>query len=463
MTESDTGPSGRGYRRAILVVHGMGEQRPLDTLDRLAHAVLSEYDEDHRQYLSRPTLIGDSYEARRYIIPGIYDDPVHARPQTDLFEYHWSPLMTGNRLDDLIGTLRRILLQWPWRVPAGIRALWLVMWALIVTVAIILVRRAAEGGISATDVVTVIAGTGILGTIVSFAVTRLLPRPLTGSFVDVVRYLDPSPRSHVVRRDIRRGAVAMLRELNDEYDRVIVVAHSLGSYIAYDAIRQLWGERDDDYAGDPPPSDGMPVVADGLDQAEAASIPLRGDGSPPSDDDLDAFRSAQRQLSAGLRDDGHTWRISDLVTLGSPMYFADQLYTRDRAGFDRKVTHHEFPTCPPVDDYPSWQQRAGAATEPDRARRWTYVRGGRRVLYDAAPFAVVRWTNMWFPARLYVFGDFFGGALAPLFGRGIKDVRITSGGPRRLVPGAAHSFYFELIRDEPNEQLARAFHEALRL
>ncbi len=460
---TETASTRRAYRRAIVVIHGMGEQRPLDTLDRLAEAVLSEYAPDRREYFSRPTRIGDSYEARRYIIPGIYDDSADARPQTDLFEYHWSPLMTGNRLDDLVGTLRRILLQWPWRVPAGIRALWVVLWVLIVAVAVALWGRASDGGVSATDVVAVIAGTGLVGTVVSYVVTRVLPRTLTGSFVDVVRYLDPSPRSHGVRRDIRRGAVAMLRELNDEYDRVIVVAHSLGSYIAYDAIRQLWGERNRDHSTERPAGE-EPFTPPGLDAAELASVPLRGRGDAPTQPAIDAYRSAQRQLLRGLRADGHTWRITDLVTLGSPMYFADQLYTRDRAAFDEKVARHEFPTCPPVDDHPSWQQRAGVE-DPDaaRARRWSYVRGGRRVLYDAAPFAVVRWTNMWFPARLYLFGDYFGGPLAPLFGRGVLDVPVTSGGLRRLVPGAAHSFYFEVIRDEPQAQLGRAFHEALRL
>ena len=32
--------------------------------------------------------------------------------------------MQGNRLDDLWPTFRRVLLQPPWRVPAGLRVVW---------------------------------------------------------------------------------------------------------------------------------------------------------------------------------------------------------------------------------------------------------------------------------------------------------------------------------------------------
>src|SRR5690606_23359937 len=80
----------------------------------------------------------------------------------------------------------------------------------------------------------------------------------------------------------------------------------------------------------------------------------------------------------------------------------------------------------------------------------------RRVLYEGAPFAVVRWTNLYFPARFHFFGDWFGGPLRPLFGTGIKDVVITGNGPgrpgaspikNRHVPGLAHALYFSFPGD----------------
>jgi hypothetical protein len=43
------------------------------------------------------------------------------------------------------------------------------------------------------------------------------------------------------------------------------------------------------------------------------------------------------------------------------------------------------------------------------------------VLHSAAPFAVVRWTNIYDPARLVFSGDIIGGPLARTFGPAIID------------------------------------------
>lgn len=69
--------------------------------------------------------------------------------------------------------------------------------------------------------------------------------------------------------------------------------------------------------------------------------------------------------------------------------------------------------------------------------------GPREVLGAQAPFAVTRWTNLWFPvARGGLRGDWFGGGLRPLFGTGIRDVAITGNVPARLARGSAHNDYF---------------------
>jgi hypothetical protein len=259
-----------------------------------------------------------------------------------------------------------------------------------------------------------------------------------------------------VRRDIRQGAADLLEQLNARYDRVVVVAHSLGSYIAYDAIRYLWGEHNRDYAERLTPRPQEPRVPAGLDDLEAAAKDLAEGG--PGDGRRAAYHRAQRALWEGLRAESHRWKITDLITLGSPMYMADDIYTADAAEFRKRVARHEFPTCPPQEDAPSWR----SSREPPRDRRYTYVSGGRRVLYDAAPFAFIRWTNIWFPTKALFFGDWFGGPLGPLFGDGILDVPVTSGARRRFAPGLAHALYFSTIAERPGEQPATAFHDALR-
>ena len=58
---------------AVVVVHGMGEQRPMETLDGFVKTALRPRIVDGEQkwdyYYSRPAVVTGSYEARRYIAP----------------------------------------------------------------------------------------------------------------------------------------------------------------------------------------------------------------------------------------------------------------------------------------------------------------------------------------------------------------------------------------------------------
>jgi hypothetical protein len=71
------------------------------------------------------------------------------------------------------------------------------------------------------------------------------------------------------------------------------------------------------------------------------------------------------------------------------------------------------------------------------------VRRGALVLGSHSPFTVTRWTNLWFPVvRGSLHGDWFGGALGPLFGEGIRDIPVEGNQPERLKRGSAHNEYF---------------------
>ena len=56
---------------------------------------------------------------------------------------------------------------------------------------------------------------------------------------DAARYFRASPGNVLVRREIRKQAVDTLDTLHNwgTYDRIIVVAHSLGTVVAYDMLR----------------------------------------------------------------------------------------------------------------------------------------------------------------------------------------------------------------------------------
>jgi hypothetical protein len=445
-------------RQAVVMIHGMGEQRPLETLNEFIRVGLQPGADGTRHYYSRPDSVTDSYEARRYLAPRAVESGVEVHAQTEFFEYHWAHLMQGNKLTDLWPTFRRLLLQWPTRVPSGLRGLWVVMW-----IAIALAAWAFSIGpwshlqianFRVTGIAGAILGGGVVALLATFLVADVIPGWLTSSFVDVVRYLDTSPRSYAVRHDIRKGIIDLLQGLHDadRYQRIVIVGHSLGSYIAYDAISYLWGQLGAEHRGPPLIPNKEGEQPDGLRQLEASASALVANAGS-----VTAYQDAQRTLWLGLRQVGNPWLITDFISFGSPMYFADELVTRSRAQFEERREKRELPTCPP-------RSEPAAYNNVNQQPVWlSWKNRGRRMLYYAAPFGVVRWTNLWFPTRLGLFGDWFGGSLATLFGRGIREIELTHNGWRSRIPGYAHALYLHFLTDERPESVTTQLRVALDL
>lgn len=456
-------------RQAVVIVHGMGEQRPLDALTQFVKAALPPrpappQDEPPKPpFYSRPDLMTESYESRVFLAPPVEaTDGSIERTQTEFYEYHWAHLMQGNRLDDMWPTFKRMMLQ-PWRVPAGLKVVWVLFWGLLVGAGVVLWR--ADWGYAQTDdvvrtIIETVVGVGLGGFVLTYVITRLLPRFLTTSFVDVVRYLDTSPRSYGVRRDIRKGMVDLLvnlhgkRDMDGEsrYQRIVVVAHSLGAFIAYDGITFLWTRMNTDK------TNRTSAAPAGLREVEEEASALVNAEAP----EAGRFQQAQRDLWLGLRAQGNPWLITDFVTLGTPMYFADRLYTKNRADFDGRVKRWELPTCPP--------QAEGGKSYNNLFKQplwFSFVYANNRSLYHGAPFAVIRWTNMWFPARWGFFGDWFGERLAPLFGKGIRDVPLMENTKMkwflrsRFTPGYAHALYLKFPEDDTPGSVTRMLRDAI--
>ncbi len=461
MTGSRPAPT---VRTAVVIVHGMGEQLPLETLNRFVRTALPEVGGE-RRYFSRPAHVTTSYEARRLLAFRQRDAGgglVHG--QVDFFEYHWSYLMTGNRVTDVLPTLGRVLLRRPRTVPAGLRGVWWVGWAVLLLLAAVLVagfaiaRAHSEGAVAA--VLAALLGGGAVGSVLLGVLRWLGARVVANSFVDVVRYLDRSPRSYEVRRSIRTGMVELLRGLHDgRYARVVVAAHSLGAYIAYDGITSLWAECAE--LDEPRLSAATTAELRRLEQAAATLA-----GHPPAELDPDQqaelaeYRSRQFALWQAGRRDGHPWLVTDFISIGTPMYFADLLYTRNRDEFDRLVDRGELPQDPPLSNTRTVESTRHPAGEPRYA--WP-VRGPRSRLGSGTPFAVVRWTNLYFPVLRGWRGDWFGGPLRPLFGRGILDLPVTGNRPGRLAPGLAHARYFSYPEDRDPDGIAVVLQRALAL
>ena len=69
---------------------------------------------------------------------------------------------------------------------------------------------------------------------------------------DAARYFRNSPANVAARRAIRKNAVDTLDQLHRsrDYDRIVVVAHSLGTAVAYDMLRAYYSRICDQMKAD---------------------------------------------------------------------------------------------------------------------------------------------------------------------------------------------------------------------
>lgn len=412
---------------AVVLVHGLGEKRPMEILDGFTKTALTPHateGEPTWQFYFRPVVVTDSYEARCYSTrPEQASDPGDTdHGHTDIYEYNWSFLATNLRSAGFGATASRLFLRRPSNVPDSLFGMWRRVWVVLLGILLAAPVLFVAGYLFGSDVPGSIVGlvSGAVVLIFWFGLFRFVVGAMTNSrtaapLVAVARYLDPSPASYASRRAIRGGLVDLLRDLSDgRYSRVVVVAHGVGSYIGYDALATHWAQ--------------MPAP-------RMASF----------DDDAaghDDFQSRQSAPWQDLRSRGDPWRITDFVTIGAPLALADLLMTRvgiasgfkdsdptrRRELFEALVDRGVLVRCPP-------------RSESSSVDAGTAHRG--QTLGFQSPFAVTRWTNMWFPVtRGSVHGDWFGGPLRALFGPGIRDIEVRGNQPERLKGGSAHTEYF---------------------
>lgn len=224
----------------------------------------------------------------------------------------------------------------------------------------------------------------------------------------------------------------------------MVIGHSLGAVIAYDAITLLWQRRHAQIALPPAGSNTQAGAAVRVVEQSGRAIDSGGSGirppAEPADRDtlVTTFQEAQAGLAAAIRNASPTrtapppsprltspsqrarWIITDLVTLGSPLAHADAFLAVDATRLRERFEDRSLHQCPPCT-----QRSLGAKEHPYRSAPPSRagvppVTSGRP--YDppqAAAFAVVRWTNRYFRH------DVVGGPVAQHFGYGIDDAPLA--------------------------------------
>lgn len=267
---------------------------------------------------------------------------------------------------------------------------------------------------------------------------------------DAARYFRGSPANVAVRRAIRKEAVDTLARLHDSgrYDRIVVVAHSLGTVVAYDMLRAYFSRICDELP---------PITLLGQEFLDVDGAPWQPEKVATHEEKVELRRKA-RQLIANIADvtvrrpveQRHfkSWLVTDFVTLGSALSHAYFLmceetkepdaaekngHERLRADFRRRVEEREFPTCPPK------------RLQHDGLLAFDNPRKKIRQIHHGALFGLTRWTNIYFPIEQIFWGDAIGGPLAPIFGRHIVDLPVST----KLAGGAdffTHTAYWNVDR-----------------
>ncbi|WP_420208240.1 hypothetical protein [Candidatus Electronema sp. JC] len=98
-------------RQAVVVIHGVGEQRPMETLRSFVKAVLpSTLESAQKKYRSKPDQMSESFELRCLQAP---NDRESRRPITDFYEYYWAHHMRDSKYSSVLSWLAGLLVRSP--------------------------------------------------------------------------------------------------------------------------------------------------------------------------------------------------------------------------------------------------------------------------------------------------------------------------------------------------------------
>jgi hypothetical protein len=425
-------------KQAIVLIHGIGEQKPMSTLRSFVTAVLEPGPEGKNNYWSKPDPMSELFELRLLQAVG--------RTKTHFYEYYWAYNVEGTTICQVLAWMWSLIRRPGRDVPASAKSLWMLMRILAGIFVLLTATGTLAGWHSGVDALKVWSLPWMLvvgcGSAIYFFLVYYLG--------DAARYCSAAPENIKLRQTIRAEGLQLLRTLHQrgDYDRIIVVGHSLGSVIGYDLVKRLWQEYHELYPGLEKNPETQAAVRAAMTRKENLQDEMRnvisvvGEAlqAGSSDDQVKAYQARQHKVLAELQFLGNPWRITDFITLGSPLAHAMLLLADSKQDFEDRKRQREFPTCPPQLDDKGYAFSAQTPVEIGEGKKFTPL-----VLHHAAPFAVTRWTNLYFPARLGLFGDIVGGPLRPELGNGILDVKVRTQALNRFLNHTllAHTSYWD--------------------
>jgi hypothetical protein len=440
--------AGKRHTQAVIIIHGIGEQWPMSTLRNFVDAVLPKPEDGGEKYFSKPDRLSQSYELRKL--------QNRSLPRTHFFEYYWAYQVEGTTFEHIRAWLATLLWRKPGSVPRNLRLLWSISWFLIlVTLAALSLGIWSSWGKEAQTLfgAKLMELTGQFSpwfiSTVSAALLGLINYVVFQYVGDVARYLTPLPGNIKLRQTIRREGVDLLKRIHEggEYERVILVGHSLGSVIAYDLLKELWQEYQEVYK-----------TPRECEQEALAHLEKVGDCLQRGVQGVtvDEYRQAQLELWQEMRSLGNPWLVTDLVTLGSPLAHAALLLASDPADLQARQRQRELPTCPPQGE----MRTVKGQKHCFYSYKWDPYADRQAInlskIHHGGYFAFTRWTNLYFP------GDLVGGPITE-FGPGILNLPVRTG--KWLVDRTlrAHTRYWDAKAGKENANAVAELVRALDL
>ncbi len=423
-------------KQAVVIIHGIGQQQPMDTTWGFVKSMWVRNSRIHKPNTaatvwSKP-LSGDLNTELRRITTGYNTGGL----RTDFFEFYYQHLIKDTRLSHVFSWAKTLLLRSPELVPKQLRSAYWLLWSMLLLAAT-LIGTGTVGTDGSLFNTQSFLGLVVLG-VANYILTKIVG--------DAARYLVPSPENLEIRDQIKNaGAKLLLRlsrlgsetEQGNEYCRIIVMGHSLGSVVAYDIVQQAWISQ-------------YELCGDGGQRSRLGKARIALEQLLRSDNvDWQQAQPLQRAYFNALNSKPESnWLIEHLITCGSPLAHADMLMADDNQELQEKINLRELSICLPLPE--------GSG---DRCR-FTYSSHDTdgTIPHHAAAFAATRWTNIYFPSKAILIGDVVGGPVGHLFGSGIRDLPVRTGEQGGLL---LHTRYWKANDNEASH--LNAFREVLDL
>ena len=474
-----TKPGKQSGKRAVVIIHGIGNQAPLATLRSFVDSVWATDNRltthGTRQSWSKPERVSNNLELRR-----ITTTEDKTRKRTDFFEFYWAHMMEDTKFSSVLWWVQRLLMRGSGRVPPDLTAPWLagiasviLLFAIVAGVGFAILKTFQILPVSLFCAFFWLAVAGATWAFLWYLRHRVIVEVVG----DAAAYLTASPQNIEARSRIRTAGLQFLNDLHDnpEYDRVILVCHSLGTVIGYDLLTFFWSNNSKSFVNETPEGQGSLRNVEAL--AKAVRENSAGGGAAP----FGEFRDAQRDYARNVSmPGGRAWKITDFVTLGSPLAHAHILLVNDSLKLGKsetkwaseswirtwhtrldertrtvasilaaRIAERSFPSCPP---------------EPEKDPAFSYkldnLPGKPFGPHHAAVFGAVRWTNIFAPRKWLLWGDMIAGPVAPLFGPGVKDVQLSGAMSKSWI---AHVNYWVLEKFGADMEHIEALRAAVNL